>query len=191
MLKKIMLLGAAIAAFVAFAAPAANAEVTNFLSDQAEHITAHSSNTTSTTPNGTFECTTVTLTLTYKSGTADYHGNGTATGTTANMEDTHCEVQNTPIRVLITSITATVDLKGGGTGTADFSYTYDITHPILGSIHCTFKGTGVGVTYVPTSDTVSIEGAMTGEGGEACANTGETSGSFTVTDEFGEPASIH
>jgi hypothetical protein len=191
MLKKLMQLGAAIAAFVAFAAPAANAEVTNFLGDRAEHITAHSSNTTSTTPNGTMECTTVTLTLTYKAGTADYHGNGTATGTTANMEDTHCVIQGTPIRILNTSMSWTFAFEGGGKGTADFSYTYDITHPLLGSIHCTFKGTGVGVTYVPTSDTVSIEGAMTGEGGGACANTGETSGSFTVTDEFAESASIH
>lgn len=191
MFKKIMLLGAAVAAFAALAAPA-QAVVTDSNGNRAEVIEAISEDTTSATVNGTIECETVYLAAAYTGGTGHYEGEGEAFGANGNHADPECTIKGTAVKVKITEIGVTVNFEGAGKAKANFTYTYDITHPVLGSIHCTFKGTGVAVTYTATTNGIAItNGKMVGEGGGACAAEGTLNGTFKVFDESGKAVSIH
>lgn len=205
MFKKIILLAMSVAALVAFAAPAAQASgplITNFLGEKAETIEAHGEDVKTVTETATLECATVNLHInlpTNAATTAHGSGTGTAVGTPLKTMTGHCGTSvGIPVHiksVTVDTIHLTRHLNGGvleTTGTANFTYTYVLTHPQAGEIHCTFKGTGVKVTKTGT-DTIQVSGEVVkAEPSSAlCAAKGQLSGNFTVTDEFGEPAHIH
>jgi hypothetical protein len=188
MLKKLSLLAMAVAALVAFAVPAAaqaSEIITNDEGEEATSITAVSTNVKSTTALGTLECGTVDLKLTGSTGS--YHGNGTAVGAGEGSHSGPCK-SSSGLTVHIDSITASVNLKGGGSGTAEFTYTYRITSP-MGTLSCDFNATGTSVSYAPTSSQISIAGTMTGSGA-GCPTTGAIHGTFAVT-SGGLPVVIH
>ncbi len=114
---------------------------------------------------------------------------GTAQGGITTGHKGECELVPFGIKVKVTTLWGTTHLKQGGTGNLDVEYIYDITHPVLGSILCVFKESTT-LTYVEGSDTLSLSGSLTGEGGPACPTSGSISGTFTVTDENGEPVVI-
>ena len=200
MFKKMTLLAAALAALVAFAVPAvAQATITNSEGGIATEPSALSTNTLSTTNIGgtasVLKCQTVKLNLKPTPGEPTHLTLNTweakgHEGSELGHADPECRATPSGITVTITNITATVKLNGGGTGTADFSYTYKITHPIIGPQHCTFTATGAAVNYTPTSSAIAVAGGMTGEGGGICPTTGSIHGNFTVT-SGGLATSIH
>jgi hypothetical protein len=200
MMKKMTLLAAAVAAIAAFAVPAAaqaeNPVVTNNEEEPAKHITADGIGVKSTTNVGVLNCTTVTLTIGLTSNTnntATGSGTGTATGNPLIPTDTgECVSEPSGLPINITEIeVSSIDL-GSGVGSAVFKYTFDITHPTLGNIMCTFTGTA-NLSYAATSDKIKLEnGALTGtQNIPPCPPNGSITGEFTVTDEFGSPAVLH
>jgi hypothetical protein len=201
MFKKLTLMALSVAALVAFAIPAAaqaeNPLITDSLGGAAGTIEAHSGNTTTQTANGKLECATVNLDINLSENTnlkAHGSGSGSAEGTPGKTMTGHCGVSGVlPVHILSITVDTINLTKHGGqtTGTANFTYTYLITHPSLGEIHCTFTGTGVTVTATG-EDTITVAGEVKKSGGSAfCAETGQLAGEFTVTDEFGSPAVIH
>ena len=203
MLKKLTLLAMSVAALVAFIAPAAAQAtgplITNAEGGAAGKITATSTNTVSETENGTLECTTVTLHLTATENantTVKGSGTGTASGNPGAEPPTHTGrcASSSGLGVEITSITVSdIHLtKHGGvtTGTAKFSYTYDLYFGALKVAECTFGGEA---TVERTgASSMSINGNLTKTAGsEACPAAGTISGSFSVKDENGEAAIIH
>jgi hypothetical protein len=178
---------------VAFAAPGvAQATVTDSEGNVAEEVEAVSTNTKWTVNIGgspsTSECTTTRLALKpTPSEPKHLTGIGVATGH-PGVEHDHpeCSLSPSGLTMRTTSLTYTIDLAKR---TADFSYTYDITHPVIGAIHCTFAATGAAVTYTAGSDAIGVAGAMTGSGGGICPTTASSHGDFTVT-ASGEPAVI-
>lgn len=192
MIKKMMLLAVSAAAVVAFAVPAAAQAtvVTNAFGEAASTITAVSENTVSETASGTLDCDTVNLHLavTQSGSTAHGVGGGTAEGREGSHEG-ECHIAENGVPILITSIEATVELEEGGTGSANFAYTYDITHPVFGTIPCSFTGEAV-VSYPSGSNEISINGTLAGSGA-GCPTSGTIEGDFVVSDEFGLPATIH
>jgi hypothetical protein len=188
MIKKMMLLATAIAALVAFVAPAAaqaEAIVTNSEGAPAEEITAFSTNTLSTTSLGlTLSCAEVDLNVHLTQNDTET-ALGTGTGTANGPNGGPCTVVGLGAPVTITQILVNeIDLDGGGTGTASFTYLYDT----LG-LECHFDGEA-GITYEPGSDEIHIAGTLVGPG-EPCPTSGEIHGDFTVLDEFGLPAELH
>ena len=190
----------AVGVLVAIAVPAvAQATITNSEGGIAAEPSALSSNTEWTTNIGgtssRIECATVRLNL--KPTPAEpthltlnsWEAKGHKTSGLGHA-DPECRAAPSGITVTISDVTATVKLNGGGHGTADFTYEYTITHPIIGPQHCSFAATGVTVTYTPTSSAISVAGAMTGTGGGICPTAGNIHGTFTVT-AGGLPTSIH
>jgi len=203
MLKKLTLLAMSVAALLALAAPAAQATgplVTNSLGEAAKAIEATSTNTTTTTAAGTLECTTVKLNgvITTNTGTtAQGHGTGTAEGTVpAKTHTGHCASSSGAV-VEITSVTISnlhLEAKGGGvtSGTATFSYTYDLRSATGAGLiaECTFGGT------VPVKKTGASAINVSGEiaktaGGAFCPTTGVLNGDFSVTADGLGAATIH
>jgi hypothetical protein len=189
MFKKLTLLALSVAALAAFAVPAAaQAEVivTDQLGNEATHLEAVSENTISMTGLGTLDCDTVNLTL--EGETGHYHGSGTAEGGGVEPDKGPCISQPSGLLVDVTSITATVSLAGGGTGTADFEYNFLLTGSGF-TLSCKFVSTGASVKYTPEGNEISIAGTMTGSGA-GCPTSGSISGDFTVTSES-EAVIIH
>jgi hypothetical protein len=189
MLKKMMLLAMAVGALVAFAAPAiAQAEtvITDTEELPATTMTAFSSNLTTTTAVGILDCNTVNITGNVTNGTpatlSEIHGTATS--------DVHpfstigeCPVRNgegTPITgARITAISGHAELEGG-TGTASFDFTYDVTvAPGVFLSGCTFTTSGAALTY--SGDNITLDNAvLTGSGPAGCSTTGELSGDLTL-----------
>jgi hypothetical protein len=200
MMKKMTLLVAAVAAIAAFVVPAAaQAEdpvVTNVNGEPAEHITLDGIGVKTTTSLGVFNCATTTTTIGLSqntNGTATGTGTGTASGNAIIPTDTgECAYEPSGLPINITSITVSSLDLGGGNGSVVFSFTWDITHPTLGNIMCTFTGTA-GLSYAATSDKIKLEnGALTGtQNIPPCPTNGTTTGEFTITDEFGIPVELH
>jgi hypothetical protein len=207
MLKKLTLLGMSVAALLALAAPAAQATgplVTNAAGEAAKSLTARSTNTTTTTVAGTLECTTVNMNISTVTSNANttIHGHGTATaeGTPkaighAENDTGHCGSSSGSV-VEITGVTvSTIHLTKHGTettGTATFSYTYDLRSATGAGLiaECTFGGT-VPVKKTGTS-TLNVEGKITKTAGSAfCPGEGTLKGDFTVFDETGAAATVH
>jgi hypothetical protein len=204
MLKKLTLLAMSVAALLAFAAPAqaTGPLVTNSLGEAAKTISATSTNTTTETSVGKLECTTVILTGNIESNantTARGTGSGEAKGTPGAAEPAkhsgHCGSSSGSVieitRVTITDLHLT---KHGAetTGTASFSYTYDIRSETGGSLiaECTFGGT------VPVKKTgassINVEGEITRTAGSLfCPTKGTLKGDFTVTADGIGAATIH
>jgi hypothetical protein len=188
MFKKLTLLALALAALAAFAVPAAaQAEeiVTDSLGNEATHLEAVSENTIYMTGLGTFDCDTVNLTL--EGETGHYSGSGTAEGHSGNHEGP-CISQPSGLQIDVTSITATLSLDGGGTGTADIKYNYSFTGSGF-TLSCKFVAAGASVNYAPKSSEISINGTMVGSGSN-CPPSGTISGDFTVS-SGGEEVVIH
>lgn len=199
MLKKLTLLAMSVAALLAFAAPAAQANgplVTNAAGEAAKAIVATSTNTTTQTSVGTLECQTVILNGTVHENantTAKGTGTGEAKGTVGKSHEGHCGAGSN--KVEITSITIS-DLhltKHGAetTGTASFSYTYDLRSE-SGSLiaECTFGGT-VPVKKTGTSS-INVEGEIAKTGGSLfCPGKGTLKGDFSVAADGLGAATIH
>jgi hypothetical protein len=200
MMKKMTLLVAAIAAIAAFAVPAAaqasEPVITNNEEEPAQHITADGIGVKWTTSVGLLNCTTVTTTIgliSNTNNTATGAGTGTAAGNPLIPTDTgECVTEPSGLQFNTTSITISSFDLGAGKGDTTFSYTWDITHPILGNIMCNFTGTA-GLSYEATSDKIKLEnGALVGtQNIPPCPEKGSMAGEFTITDEFGSPAVLH
>jgi hypothetical protein len=198
-MTKITLL-AVIATTAAFAVPAAaqasNPVVTNALEEPAEHITLDGIDVTWPTSLGVIGCTTTTTTISFSENTNETAtGSGTGIAQGNPVIPTHtgpCAVQSSGVPIDVTTITMTSFDLGHGEGTMAFSYTFDFTHPVLGSIMCNFIG-HADLTYETKSDRIKlIHGSLTGtQNIPPCPTAGTTTGEFTITDEFGERAELH
>jgi len=193
MFKKLTLVAMSVAALAAFAIPAVaqGAEITDSLGEPAQNITAFSTNTVTTSGGSSLECATVDLDLT-RTGTGTYHGTGYAKGH-INEGPTHlkhtCTIEPEGTIATVESVTVKdVHINGGGTGTAEFSFTFKVA----GVLMCT-SGGKVNLTYTPTSDEASVSGKIKGSENTAfgCPPESEITGDFTITDELGEPVVIH
>jgi hypothetical protein len=181
MLKKMMLLAMAVGAILAFAAPAAMAQVqiTDSEGEPLGAVAFDSTNLRSTTANGILACETVSLTGTASGGTISGI-TGTATGALPGGE---CRVLNgsgeTVTGAKITTISGHADLDAG---TASFTFSYDVTvAPGVYVSGCHFVATEQAVTHGETS--VSIPGAaMTGSGPATppCSTVGELHGTLNI-----------
>jgi len=207
MLKKLTLLAMSVAALVALAAPAAQAAnplITGPLGEPVTKITALSTNTTTHVPGGTkLECTTVDLRIHLTKNTnneAEGHGTGEGKGTPGAAEPAkhsgHCGTSSGLIAEITTVTVSNINLTKHGTettGTATFTYTYDLRSGATpGSLvaECTFSGT---VPVKKTgADTINVIGKIAKTGGTAfCPTEGEITGDFTLTDEeTGQPVVI-
>jgi hypothetical protein len=206
MSKKFILLATSVTALLAFAAPAAQASgplITNSLGEATKTITAVSTNTTTVTALGTLvECTTTKLHLNLASNestTSRGKGTGAMEGTIRSIPATHvghCASSSGAV-VEITNVEISnlhLEAKGSGvtTGTATFSYTYDLRSATGAGLiaECTFGGT-VPVKKTGTS-TLNVEGKITKTAGSAfCPGEGTLKGDFTVFDETGAAATVH
>jgi len=202
MLKKLTLLAMSVGALIAFAAPAAQATgplITDGEGKSPTYITAVGTNITTHTTNATLECTTVDLTIHLTENantTAKGHGTGTGVGVPPEDHDGHCKAGS--LFVDITSVTVSdIHLTKHGTettGTATFSYTYDLLNSDTKTViaECTFGGT------VPVKKTGANEINVLGEikktaGGLFCPSAGTLTGDFDVYEHGSEvdPVTIH
>jgi hypothetical protein len=190
MFKKMMLVAVSVAALVAFAAPAAQAVITDSNGNTATKITAEGTNVVTSSPQGELKCATVKLFLHLTNPPTTYSGTGTASGhvneATPHQKVT-CTVNNIP--VTINSITVNhVETDGAGGGTAAFSFTFTIGHVLM----CNNVGEGA-ISYTPTTSTINLEGEMVGTEnvGAGCPATSTIGGVFHVLDELKKPTSIH
>lgn len=189
MFKKLILLAMAVAALVVFVVPAAaQAEpiVTNAEGEDSAEITAVSTNLKITSGLGTIECGTVDLHL--SGGTGHYEGTGTGVGAGTGQHFGPCQTSSGLV-VHMDSITATLQLWGGGFGSMSATYIYRITTP-FGTLPCDFNASAYSVTYTPTGSRFKVGGPLTGSGGAGCPSTGVTHGEFDLT-SGGQPVSIH
>lgn len=207
MLKKLTLLAMSVGVLLAFAAPAAQATgplITNSEGGTPTFITATSTNTITHTSVGTTECTTVDLTLHITKNTnttAKGHGTGTATGIPAGVGHTekhtgHCRISSGAIKEVTNITVSDIHLTKHGaetTGTASFSYTYDLRSATGAGLiaECTWGGT---VPVKKTGgNTINVLGEITKTAGSAfCPATGTITGDFTLTEDgTGRPVTIH
>jgi hypothetical protein len=213
MLKKLTLLGMSVAALIAFAAPAAQAAnpliVDSITKAPVTKLTALSTNTITHTSAGTLECTTVHLkghitvnTNNTATGSGTGHATGTPKGATEAEKHTgHCASSGGPL-VEVTSVTLShIHLEKHATattGTANFSFTYDLrSAPTPGGLiaECTFGTTETHKVAVTKTgaDTIQIHGNIVRTaGGAFCPATGTITGDFTATnEETGAPVIIN
>jgi hypothetical protein len=189
MFKKMMLIAVSAAAFVAFAAQAAQGEVTDANGNEAETITAEGTSIVIGPVFGGWKCATDTLHLT-KSDATTYHGVGTANGH-FNEAPPHqkpsCTVNNIPLTVNSIVIDH-IEFDGDGSGPLQFTRTVTYGHMLM----CKDVGLGT-IAYTPTATTFAFEGEMEGTEnlGAGCPAASAISGQFHVFDENMEPAVIH
>ncbi|HEU4737922.1 MAG TPA: hypothetical protein VFS54_02440 [Solirubrobacterales bacterium] len=201
MFKKLTLMALSVAALVAFAVPAAaQAEgplITNSSGEAAETVEATSSNTISTTSSGVkLECTTVNLHLELPENantTAKGSGTGTAVGNPGGPTHVGTCRTSSGLGVDITAVNVSeihlTKHSGVTTGTAKFSYTYDLYAGSMLVAECTFGGSAT-VKATGTSS-LNISGTLTKTGGSAsCPTEGTIAGDFALDDEFGGVAHI-
>jgi hypothetical protein len=203
MLKKLTLLAISVGALLVIAAPAAQATgplITNGLGEASTRITAVSTNTITHTSAGTLECTTVDLKIHLTENantTANGHGTGTWEGTPKVPTHTgHCGTSSGTVTEVTTLTVSALHLTKHGvetTGTASFSYTFDLRPSTGGGLiaECTMGGT---VPVKKTgADIINLNGEIKRTAGSAfCPAAGTITGDFTLTDEeTGLPVFIH
>jgi len=182
-IKKMMLLAVAAAAVVAFAVPA-TASATPLLHDAneeaANNVMAVSENTVSTTGFGSFECTTVELSITATENTTTMvhgSGSGAAFGTPplGHGRDEPCLGGSGHVVISRVAVN-TIHLDDDGTGHA--SYEFDMASPLSCTVDVTAE-----IAYMPGQGKLSlVNGTLTGTPvGIPCGLLdGSISGDFTL-----------
>jgi hypothetical protein len=192
MLKKITLLLVVIAAFaVPAAAQARDPVVTNFLGEASEYVTLDGIGVKTSTPSGPVRCTATTARVDFSenaNATALGSGSGTAVGDRSiPTRSGPCVLAPLGIPFDFTELAVTSLDLGSGKGSITLHETFDFTHPVLGSVTCSFLATAE-VTYTAKSDRIALSnGALTETETQSippCFSTGVISGEFTITDEF-------
>jgi hypothetical protein len=178
MIKKMMLLVAAVGVLAAFAVPAAASAAPLLVNSKGAAVSKvtitqdPSALVKTVTSAGTLGCETIDVTAALSKDT-ETEAVGSGSGSAGN-----CKV-NGSVPATITSITASsLILKSNTTGTAKFSFLYDV--PLGGLSGCTLTGT-VGLTYAHKTNTVSIgtPNTLTGSG-TGCPTSGTITGSFVL-----------
>jgi hypothetical protein len=186
--KKLILLGMVVAAFAAFAIPAA-ASASPVLKEGGTALVApvtingvsHNAVTTNTAL-GTLECEEVGITakVTENSGSS-IKANGEAGKTaTCFAEGTPLTVTNPELHNLVTT--------GGDAGTLGLSFTADV-----GPFECPFAGTGA-FGYTTGSDVLNISGIALASTAEICEpeeGSPVFSGDFTITTTNGTAVTVN
>jgi hypothetical protein len=179
MIKKLMLLAMAVG-LVVFAAPAfasAAPLVTDLEGGTATSVTATQDPEDPVITHllgglGQLECSAIDLSIGLESNEEE-SAMGSGTGTATGCHDGLAPVNITEINV------STITLNAGGTGSASFTFKYDV--PALGLTNCEFSGT-VGLSFVTNSSTITITepNALTGSAG--CPPAATITGSFVLDD---------
>jgi hypothetical protein len=137
-------------------------------------IKATSSNSETVTVAGTLKCTSVSLEgkITENPGAKIGSGSGSTSGCTAG---------GSPITVSPVTVTS-ITFNTGGTGTAAFSFGYNI------GVSCTLSATAAPFTY--SGGTVQFSSAALVGSGTGCPTSGSFSGKFTLTTAAGAAVEV-